>query len=207
MTGSFADDWPYGIFWLSNLSVYCIVKHVLEPNLTQHIVIHILYYSWQFTAKWDITWLRNLTVYCILKHVLEPNLTQHMVIHILHNSWQFTAKWDITWLRNLTVYCIVKCVFQPNLTQHIVMHILGIYWHLLQSELIWLELQMPTFNFNRNEKKHGEQVLQAMVSLISFELQMPTWNHRIARSDLVANLQDCKIRSCSKITRLQDPIL
>ena len=69
--------------WLRNLTVYCIVKHVLEPNLTQHMVIHILHTSWQFTAKWDIMWLRNLTIYCIVKHVLEPNLTQHMVVHIL----------------------------------------------------------------------------------------------------------------------------
>ena len=81
--------------WLRNLTVYCIVKRVLEPNLTQHMVIHILHTSWQFTDEWDGMWLRNLIVYCIVKHVLEPNLTQHMVIHILHISWQFTAKWDI----------------------------------------------------------------------------------------------------------------
>ena len=78
--------------WLRNLTVYCIVKRVLEPNLTQHMVIHILHYSWQFTSQWDTVWLRNLTVYRIVKHVFQPNLTQHIVIHILE---LFPALWNV----------------------------------------------------------------------------------------------------------------
>ena len=64
--------------WLCNLPVYCSVKCVLEPNLTQHMVIHILHTSWQFIAKLDIDImvLRNRTVYCIVKHVFQSNLTQ-----------------------------------------------------------------------------------------------------------------------------------
>ena len=90
--------------WLRNLTVYCFVKRVLEPNLTQHMVIHILGINLHllFIAKWDIMRLSNITVYCIVKHVPQPNLTQHMLIHILHTLANLMQ--SRMWLCNLTIF-------------------------------------------------------------------------------------------------------
>ena len=40
-----------------------------------------------------------------------------------------------------------------------------------------------------------------------FQSNLTQLDHNIARSDLATRLQDCKIQSCSKITRLQNPVL